>query len=99
MVAVLFVFGLHRIRDCLVAGYLIGRALWSWILSKTDGGGYRFAIEASTKNCFDDSEPKPKLKLKLSAPEVKHTRQYENPKLNRFNEFRQKAFLSTRGEH
>ncbi|GAB4836359.1 hypothetical protein Ancab_001272 [Ancistrocladus abbreviatus] len=33
------------------------------------------------KDCFDDSEPKPKLKLKLSAPEVKHTRQYANPKL------------------
>ncbi|GAB4836365.1 hypothetical protein Ancab_001278 [Ancistrocladus abbreviatus] len=56
--------------------------------SVEDGGGQRFAIEASMKDCFDDSEPKPKpkLKLKLSAPEVKHTRQYANPKLNRFNE-------------
>ncbi|GAB4836352.1 hypothetical protein Ancab_001265 [Ancistrocladus abbreviatus] len=42
------------------------------------GGGDRFAIESSMKDCFDDSETKPKLilKLKLSAPKVKRRRQY-----------------------
>ncbi|GAB4836363.1 hypothetical protein Ancab_001276 [Ancistrocladus abbreviatus] len=42
------------------------------------GGGDRFATESSMKDCFDDSETKPKLilKLKLSAPKVKRRRQF-----------------------
>ncbi|GAB4836346.1 hypothetical protein Ancab_001259 [Ancistrocladus abbreviatus] len=46
--------------------------------SVEDADGDRFAIESSMKDCFDDSEPKPKLilRLKLSAPKVKRGRQY-----------------------
>ncbi|GAB4836373.1 hypothetical protein Ancab_001285 [Ancistrocladus abbreviatus] len=58
--------------------------------SLEDGGGDRFANEASMKDCFDEPEPEPKpklkLKLKLSAPKTKRTRRYVNPKLMQFNE-------------
>ncbi|GAB4836369.1 hypothetical protein Ancab_001282 [Ancistrocladus abbreviatus] len=62
--------------------------------SLEDGGDDRFADEASMKDCFDESEPepepepkpKPKPNLKLSAPKIKRTRRYVNPKLMQFNE-------------
>ncbi|GAB4836344.1 hypothetical protein Ancab_039526 [Ancistrocladus abbreviatus] len=40
--------------------------------------GDRFVIEASKKERLDDSEPKPKLILKLPAPKVKRRRHYVN---------------------
>ncbi|GAB4836348.1 hypothetical protein Ancab_001261 [Ancistrocladus abbreviatus] len=80
--------------------------------SLEDGGGDRFANEASMKDCFDESEPEPKpkpkpklklklkLKLQISAPKIKRTRRYVNPKLMQFNgrrSFRQEENIDHEG--